>query len=107
MTFIQPNKHGGIMNGILALLSMGFIAVLFGMVGLYNTTVNLDHNITEARTKLDVIGAESTRLNNAIIGALGSDAATAAAAKDGLVSESKPHYFPLGKTDQSWPIASQ
>ncbi len=107
MTFIQPNKHGGIVNTILALLSVGLVAVIFGMVALYNTTVNLGHSITDAKTKLDAIGAQSTDLSNTIVARLSGDELAALVAQQGLVTESKPKYLPVNQTnDQKWPIAS-
>lgn len=107
MTFIQPNKRGGIVNTILALLSVGLVAVIFGMVGLYNATVNLNHSIANAKAKLDTVGAENTGLSNTIVATLGGDKVAAIVAQEGLVTESKPKYFQVSQTDdQKWPIAS-
>jgi len=82
------------------------VAGVFGMVGLYNETVNLNHNIAAAKAELDTIGAQNTTLSNQVIATLGSgNALTAAIAANGLVADQKPQYFQ--QTDPSWPIASQ
>lgn len=95
------------MNGILVMLSIALMVETFGMVALYNATVNVSHNITEAKSQIEAIGAQNTNLNNTIIAALSSGEVTAMAARDGLVPESKPQYFPVNQmTDPKWPIAS-
>lgn len=107
MTFIQPSKRSDILTLTLWVFSAGLVAAIFGMVALYNATVNLDHNITQAKAELDAIGAQNTGFNNTIVGVLSSNEIATLAAKDGLVPESKPTYVPIGQaTDQKWPIAS-
>ena len=77
------------------------------MVALYNATVNLDHNIAEIKSELDVVGAKNTDLNNTVVATLSGGGIAAIAAKNGLVPESKPTYFHSSQTtDQKWPIAS-
>ncbi len=92
------------MNAILVVFGVVLAAEVFGMVALYNTTVNLDHSIAAAKAQLDATGAANTNLNNTIIGLLGSDDAAKLAATDGLVQEQKPQYV---RANQQWPIASQ
>ncbi len=92
------------MNAILVVFGVVLAMEVFGMVVLYNATVNLDHGIATAKAQLDATGAANTNLNNTIIGLLGSDDAAALAAKDGLVQEQKPQYV---RANQQWPIASQ
>lgn len=93
------------MNLILGVLAIAVTAGVFGMVALYNTTVNLNHNITEAKAELDAIGAENTTLSNRVFAALGSgDALANAMAADGLVQDQKPQYF---RVDPQWHLASQ
>lgn len=91
------------MSGIIAIFLIAIAAGVFGMVALYNATVNLTHNVAEAKTQLDAIGAATTKLNNQVLAATGAGDLTALAAKDGLVEDGKPQYFPV---HQSWPIAS-
>lgn len=79
----------------------------FGMVALYNTTVNLGHNISDAKAELDRVGAETTRLSNQTVAILGDVGIAAAAARDGLIEDQKPQYFQISQTRQTWPIASQ
>jgi hypothetical protein len=104
MTFIQPNKSNSLLNRILVVLIIGVIAGVFGMVALYNETVNLDHNIAAAKAQLDAVGAESTSLSNQVMAALGGIGSTELATKDGLVQDQNPQYFPV---NQAWHIASQ
>ena len=91
------------MNGIIA----GFLVVIaigvLGMVVLYNATVNLSHNIAEAKTELDAIGGLTTKLNNQVLAATGAGDLAALASNDGLIEDEKPQYF---RVNQSWPIAS-
>ncbi len=98
------------MNLIMGALAPAVVFSIFGMVALYNAVVNLDHNIASAKAELDSIGAESTSLNREIISAMSSENIAAVAARDGLVVDSKPQYFPLARAaapNAKWPIASQ
>ena len=104
MTFIQPSKHTGIENLIIAMLVLALIAGTFWIVIGYNQTVDLNHDITSAKAQLDSIGARNTVLNNQVIATLGGSNISALAAQYNLVEEKKPQYFPI---DQKWPIASQ
>ncbi len=104
MTFLQPNRNKSIVNRILAGLAVALVAGVFGMVALYNATVNLGHNIAAAKTELDAVGAESTQLNNQVINDLSGSGLAAAASADGLVADNNPQYFPV---HGPWPIASQ
>lgn len=109
MTFIQPKKNTGFWNLVLALLGVAVVAGIFGMVALYNATVNLNHNIASAKAELDAIGAKSTALNNRIVATLNGNGLTTIANHDGLVLEAKPQYFTLtqSNTSNKWAIASQ
>lgn len=104
MTFIQPNKNNSILKGILFVLGIGTLGGIFLLVGLYNSTVNLSHNISTAKTEIDVVSAQNTNLNNAIIAALGSNQVAANARANNLVEDKNPHYFPV---DSKWLLASQ
>lgn len=109
MTFIQPNKNKSFLNIIIVLFVVAIVSGIFGMVALYNATVNLNHNLTEAKKELDAVGAASTKLNNQIVAALAGSSLTAAVTRAGLVEEKKPNYFSTQGTreNKSWPIASQ
>jgi cell division protein FtsB len=102
MTFIQPNKKGSLMNTMLVLLCITLGAEMFGMVALYNATVNLNQDVVTAKAALDALGAQGTKLNNQILATLNSDDLSAVAAQDGLVADAHPQYL-----SSSWPIASQ
>ena len=91
------------MNGIIAILAVALVAGTIGMVALYNATVNVNHNIAAAKAELDVIGTQSTDMNNRIVATLGGGDLSKLAADRGLVMESKPQYLPV---NQKWPIAS-
>ena len=104
MTFIQPNKNNSILNGMLLALGAGMFGGIFLLVGLYNSTVNLSHNISSAKTELDAASAENTVLNNAVVADLGSDRIAAFARANDLVEEEKPQYFTV---DSKWLLASQ
>ena len=107
MTFIQPNKNSSILNTILAVIAIGLVAATFGMVALYNATVNLSHTIAEVKVELDAVGAKNIDLNNTVVATLSGSEIAAIVAKNGLVPESKPTYFHLSQTtDPKWPIAS-
>jgi hypothetical protein len=104
MTFIQPNKNNGILNGILAMLGVGALGGIFLLVCLYNSTVNLSHNISAAKTDLGAVSAQNTSLNNTVIAALGSDQIKANARSNNLMEDKNPQYFPV---DSKWLLASQ
>ena len=89
------------MNKILILLALALVAGTFGMVALYNATVNTDHNIAKAKAELDTIGAQATALNNTVVATLSGAALANLAAKEGLVSDSKPQYFTASPNDLS------
>jgi len=103
MTFIQPNKNRSFWNGILVVFAIAVVFGTVGMVALYNMTVNLSHNIADAKAKMDAVGAQSTDLNNKIMDTLGGIGIARLVAENGLVIESKPQYFQI---NQKWPIAS-
>ncbi len=103
MTFIQPHKAKNILNGITVFIGVMLGAAIFSMVALYNTTVNMGHAITKAKTELDAVGAQSIELNRRIVTMLDGAAVTAVMAEDGLVAESNPQYLSV---QQKWPIAS-
>jgi hypothetical protein len=103
MTFIKPNKNSAFLNGIIAVLAIALTTGTIGMVALYNATVNMSHNIATARAELDVIGTQSTDLNNKIVATLGGSGLAKIAADGGLIMELKPQYLPV---NQKWPIAS-
>lgn len=77
---------------------------IFLLVGLYNSTVNLSHNISAAKAELDAANVQNTNLNNAVIAALGSSQIAASAQANNLVEDKNPHYFPV---DPKWLLASQ
>ena len=104
MTFIQPNKNNNILKGVLVALGIGAFGGIFLLVGIYNSTVNLNHNISAAKTELDVVNAQNTSLNNALIAALGSNRVMANARANNLVEDKNPQYFPV---DSKWLLASQ
>lgn len=107
MTFIQPNKHSSFLNVVLGVLAVALVAGVLGMVALYNSTVNLSHNIAEAKQQLDAVGAATTELNNKVVATLGGAELAKLTAEINLVAESKPQYFPIAQTvGQKWPIAS-
>jgi hypothetical protein len=103
MTFIQPHKAKGLLNGITILLGGMLVFAIFTMVALYNATVNVAHGIAEAKKKLDAIGAQNIELNHRIVAALDGASVATMMTGDGLVKESNPQYFSV---DQKWPIAS-
>ena len=104
MTFIQPNKNNSILNGILVMLGILTLGGIFLLVGLYNSTVNLNHTISAAKTELDAISAENTSLNNAVIAALGNNQIMTFVAANNLVQDKNPQYLPV---DSKWLLASQ
>ncbi len=109
MTFIQPKKNSGLWNLMLTGLGVVVVMCIFGMVALYNATVNLNHNIASVKAELDAVDAKSTALNNQIIATLNGQGLSSLASRDGLVLESKPQYFPItqSNTSDKWGIASQ
>src|SRR6185369_15737829 len=103
MTFIQPTKHKNIFNLLLVALSIAVFGGTFWLVIAYNKTVNLSHDISAMKAKLDAIGAENTALQNTMIATLGGRNLSAVASAHSLVQEKSPQYFTL---DKKWPIAS-
>ena len=87
---------------ILAGLVAACVLGVFGMVWLYNATVNLGHNISAAKAQIDSVGAESTALNNRIIQSLSAAGLSTAVANGGLVADNNPEYFPAFQ----WQVAS-
>jgi cell division protein FtsL len=102
MTYIQPNQNKNILNRVIFGLVVVLLVNIFWLITLYNNTVNLSHNIAEAKTQLDSIGAKNTALNNQVLAALGSIQTDSIKTQNGLVEDNHPQYL-----SQSWPIASQ
>jgi hypothetical protein len=112
MTYIQPGKHKQLLNRIIATLAIFTVFGVFWLVMLYNTIVDLNHNIATAKSKLDSIGAQNTSLNAQTVAELRVVQSGDLAAADGLVSDAHPQYFtsnqpPIISNQSAWPIASQ
>lgn len=99
MTYIHPNNRMTALNLVLAGLVFGLLVGIFSLIALYNNSVDLTHSIAAAKSELDAIGVKGTALHQEVMQSL-------AAAPNGLVEETHPHYFSLNQ-NQSWPIASQ
>ena len=104
MTFIQPNKNDKILNAILVGLGIVTLCGVFVLIAFYNNVVNLGHAIALAKTEIDVVSVQNTKLNNIIIAALGSDKGATFAGINNLVEDKKPQYFIV---DSKWLLASQ
>ncbi len=94
MTFIQPNKTKNLLNGLLVLSASRFLRASFGMVALYNATVNLTTILPATKAELDAVGAQNTTLNNKIIASLSGDNLTAVAAAGRACRRSETAVFP-------------
>ncbi len=99
MTYIQPNKNNSLWNGLIAVLGIAALGGIFFLVTLYNSTVNLSHNIAAVKTELDAVSAQDTGLNNTIIAALDGNKVAAFAQANGLVEEKNPQYFSTGLSE--------
>ena len=112
MTFIQPRRNFNTANIILAVLIFSTVAATFGLVAVYNGIVNTSHNIAAVKAKLDQVGAQSTDLQNQIVGVLGSGAAAEVARSSGLIEDRTPRYLQTGLAPRQahtnqWAFASQ
>jgi cell division protein FtsB len=92
MTFIQPNKHFGLLTGLLVLMVILTVGATITLIAVYNGVVNADHNLAALKAQLDQTGAANTALQNRIIATLGSDAMTQAAQSQGLIEDKNPQY---------------
>jgi len=95
------------LNRILAGLALAVLGGVFWLVALYNNVVDLNHNIATLKSQIDSIGANNTTMNNQVIATLGSGGLQDLATQNGLITDNHPQYFPLARSTQSWPIASQ
>lgn len=111
MTYIHSNHRTfDTLNLVLAGLIFTALVGVFWLVALYNNVVNVSHNISLAKAKLDTVGAENTTLNSQVAAALSSAATGNLANSDGLIEDNNPQYFqqPIATNPSpAWPLASQ
>ena len=91
MTIIQPNKHRDIkrLSVSLGVLLVGALSML---VFVYIETVNLNHNITDAKNRLESIKVDNADLKDEYYGLVDADNLEELAAERGLVKDKNPQW---------------
>lgn len=104
MTFIQPNKDSGFINKVLAALAVGFVASVFWLVALYNSSVNVSHGLSDMRGEFEEVQAQNMALQERILKLMNSDNLKGLAAAKNLVQDKKPDYLEI---HPQWSYASE
>lgn len=103
MTLIQPNKINTLWSWILfCLIGMTTVAV-FGLIFLYNETVDLAHGVTVFREETKLIESRNSELKGDIFSLFNPVRVSAFADSRGMVTEQSPDYAHITK---EWVAAS-
>lgn len=95
MTIIQPSHNQKGLTAAIIFLGILFCLFIGGDVFIYNSIVNLDHNIkvvSDRINKAEVVGAD---LKNKKYELLNPLALEALALKEGLIKDKGPQYFKI------------
>lgn len=103
MTIIQPDRQSALLNRLLFALVALIIVSALSLVWLYVRLVNVNHNLTSARTDLVQVETQSAELKEEIFGLLSGDKLQALAQTKGLVQDKDPQYL---QASPSWSLAS-
>ena len=105
MTIIQP-KEKSRLNILIILLSLFCASVIWWMVSVYNSTVDLSHNITVLEVRIQKGEVASAELKNELYSALDPIKLEEMAKAKGLVKDKDPQYLEANY-NVSWQFASQ
>ena len=91
MTIIQPNKHKDIkkLSTSLGILLVGVVSM---WVFVYLETVNLKHDMANAKNRLDNIKVENADLKDKYYGLVDADNLEKLAMEHGLVKDKNPQW---------------
>jgi len=91
MTIIQPNKHKDIKKLSIS-LGILLVSMLSLWVFVYLETVNLNHNIVNAKSRLESIKVENADLKDKYYGLVDADNLEKLAIERGLVKDKNPQW---------------
>ncbi len=99
MTFIKSEKHNTLLFTALAFL---LISAIVALIMLYNQTVNLKHGITDLKSDVQTMAAETASLKDKVFAIFDPQKVDILAKGQGLVKETRPNYLEVN----SWMLAS-
>ena len=96
MTLIQPTEKN-LINLVLFCMITMLVLSSFWLIYLYNSSVNLEHRLSDGQAQLRKLQAGKAELQDRIFG-LSSDANLLSVANERhLVKDKTPEYFEVGK----------
>jgi cell division protein FtsL len=104
MTIIKLNQNKDFYLRILIIFLPIIIIETTGLIFLYNQTVTLNNEITQAKVAIQGIQGQSAEINNQIFDLFASQNVAKFVDASGLVVENNPQYV---ETNSKWAFASQ
>lgn len=101
MTIIQPHKKFNTTfytGGVILLIVFSAIWAIY----LYNGIVNMRHELSVQRKRLESLGVENAELRNDVLRVVNSETMESLAQQLNLTKERQPRYF----STTQWPLAS-
>ncbi|GEM_PF-2223990 len=95
MTFLQPEQKNILNYAIFALVAALMISA-FGVVWIYNRSVNLEHGISAAELNIRKIQTEKAQTQDKIFALLGGVNVQKFSKDRNLVDEKNPQYVKIG-----------
>lgn len=107
MTIIQPGNKKSLIMLTIAFLAVILCLLIGGDVLIYNSIVDLNHNIDVANDKINKAEVENAELKNKIYSLLDSKTLESLAEGWGLEKDKGPQYFQLTLDKEPWAFVSR
>ena len=91
MTIIQPNKYRDLKRIVIS-LGVFLVGIILVWVFVYLQTVNLHHDLVDARQQLEEIKVENADLKNEYYSLVDSDSLEALARDRGFIKDKNPQW---------------
>lgn len=99
MTFIKSEKNSTLLYIALAFISISMVVAL---IMVYNQTVNLKHGITDLKSGVQQVAAETASLKDKVFTMFDPQKVDTLAKEQGLIKEIRPNYLEVSP----WVLAS-
>src|SRR3989338_5556900 len=107
MNIIQPGNKKGIITLTIIFLSVILCLLIGGDVFIYNSIVDLNHNINVATGEINKTEVENAELKNKLYSLLDPKALESLAQSHGLEKDKGPRYFQLTSDKELWAFVSR